>query len=377
MSSAVAITVFDLITAYGHGVDMSWKSLLDNRTAIGVPKRVYQARFEVAPVAESSLVDQQSSDTAVWQLCQKLLDTSTLRGLPPETELFLSTTVGEIELLARAVDKGSDLSASCPSNLCSKVEQLLGLPQGHGTVVSAACASGSVAVALASQRISFGLTKSALIVACDSVSEFVLAGFNSLMALDKLGARPFDRSRIGLSLGDGAAVMVLMNSDYAQENNIPILAEVAGWGLSDDANHITGPSRDGSGLASAIREALKTAGVFAKDVAFISAHGTGTPYNDAMEMQAFKKIFSDPLAVYGLKGAIGHTLGAAGLIEAGIAAHALRQASIPPTVALSDPDPEAFGWVSSQSRAIEGDHALCVNAGFGGINAAICLKKRA
>ena len=375
MSGEVAITAFDMITAYGHGVDISWKSLLDNRSAIGAPKRVSQARFDVAPVAESSLVDQRSTDTAVWQLCRMLLDDSSLRSLPLGTEFFLSTTVGEIELLEQAVDKKTDASTSCLSNLCLKTEQLLGLPQGHGTVVSAACASGSVAVAMAAQRIRLGLAKSALIVACDSVSEFVLAGFNSLMALDKQGARPFDKSRQGLSLGDGVAFMVLMDSTYAQENNISVLAEVAGWGMSDDANHITGPSRDGSGLAGAIEAALKTAEVSAKDIAFVSAHGTGTLYNDAMEMQAFKKIFSDPVALYGIKGAIGHTLGAAGLIEAGVAVHALRQSSIPPTVGLAEPDPEALGWISSQPRAIAGKYALCVNAGFGGINAAICLRK--
>lgn len=375
MSGEVAITAFDMITAYGRGVDVCWGALLANRTAIGIPKRACQARFDIAPVAQSSLIDQQSADTAVWQLCRILLNTSSLRDVPTGTELFLSTTVGEIELLERAADKGSEVSASCLPNLCLKIEQLLGFPQGQGTVVSAACASGSVAIALAAERIRLGLLKSALIVACDSVSEFVLAGFNSLMALDKSGARPFDKLRLGLSLGDGAAFMVLMSSDYARENHIPVLAEVAGWGMSDDANHITGPSRDGSGLASAIQGAIKTASISAKDVGFISAHGTGTLYNDAMEMQAFKKVFSGPTAMYGIKGAIGHTLGAAGLIEAGVAVHALRQSAIPPTVGLSEPDTEAFGWVSSQPRAIAGKYALCVNAGFGGINAAICLKK--
>lgn len=377
MSDEVAITAFNMITAFGHGVDISWKSLLDNHTAIGAPKRVSKARFEVAPVAESQLIDQRSADTSVWQLCRILLDDPSLKDLPQGTELFLATSVGEIELLERAVDNKLDASASCLPNLSLKVEKILGLPQGHGTVVSSACASGSTAIALAAQRIRLGLAKSALIVACDGVSEFVLAGFNSLMALDKQGARPFDRSRQGLSLGDGAAFMVLMDSTYAQENNIPILAEVAGWGMSDDANHITGPSRDGSGLASAIKVALETSGVSAKDISFISAHGTGTLYNDAMEMQAFKKIFQEPVALYGIKGAIGHTLGAAGLIEVGIAVHALRKSSIPPTVGLSEPDPEALGWVSSQSCGIVGEYALCVNAGFGGINAAICLRKKA
>jgi 3-oxoacyl-[acyl-carrier-protein] synthase II len=368
------MTAFDLITAYGQGVEVCWEALLAKRTAIAASKRAYQAHFEIAAVAESSWIDSRSPDTCVWQLCQKLLRGSWLQALPAGTELFLATTVGEIELLERAVVKGADSSASCLATLRSKVEKLLGLPQGSGTVVSAACASGSVAVALAAQRIQAGLANSAVIVACDSVSEFVLAGFHSLMALDPQGARPFDQSRQGLSLGDGAACMVLLNAEYAREQAIPILAGVAGWGLSDDANHITGPAQDGSGLADAIHEALKRAGTSAGEIALISAHGTGTLYNDAMEMQAFKRVFSSPVPVYGIKGAIGHTLGAAGLIEVGMAAHALRQGSIPPTVGLLEPDPAALGWVSLQPREVHGAAALCVNAGFGGINAAICLR---
>ncbi|MBF0593856.1 MAG: beta-ketoacyl-[acyl-carrier-protein] synthase family protein [Candidatus Omnitrophica bacterium] len=374
--SDVVITAFDLVTAYGLGTDCVWKGLASNRSAIGPARRTGQARFEAAPTAECAHLDPQSRDTAVWQLCRSLFDSTVVREQSPAEDFFLSTTVGEIELLERSLVDGSDAAESSLANLCLKIERYLGLQAGRGTVVSAACASGSYALALAASRIRQGLSASAMIVACDSVSEFVLAGFNSLMAMDKQGARPFDSARQGLSLGDGAAVMVLMNADLARERNIPVLADVAGWGMSDDANHITGPSRDGAGLAQAIQGALTTAGIAARDISFISAHGTGTLYNDAMEMQAFKKIFSAPVPIYGLKGAIGHTLGAAGLIEAGMAAQALRRRSIPPTVGLSSPDPEAAGWVSAAPRVVSSDHALCVNAGFGGINAAVILKRR-
>ncbi|MFH0753418.1 MAG: beta-ketoacyl synthase N-terminal-like domain-containing protein [Candidatus Omnitrophota bacterium] len=369
------ITAFDMITAFGQGVGPTWEALLGQRTAITAATRIGGANFEVVPVAQSSLIDAQSSDTVVGQMCQMLLGSFGKGAWPSATEFFLSSTVGEIEILQRAVAAGGDASGSGLSHLCSKLERRLGFPDGRGTVVSAACASGTVAMALASQRIRLGLSRSALIVGCDGINEFVLAGFNSLMAMDKQRARPFDKGRSGLSLGDGAAGMVLMDMDYARDNGIPFLAEVAGWGMSDDANHITGPARDGSGLASAIEEALKKAGISARDVGFVSAHGTGTLYNDAMEMQAFKKVFSVPVPVYGIKGGIGHTLGAAGLIEAGVAQYALRQSLIPPTVGLTEPDPEAVGWVSVQERAIIQEHALCVNAGFGGINAAICLKR--
>jgi 3-oxoacyl-[acyl-carrier-protein] synthase II len=375
VSEGVAITAFDMVTAYGRGVDLFWDALLDRRSAIAGPRRACQGRFEMPVVAESVLVDLACSDTALWQLCQVLLDHPVLKDIPAGTELDLASTVGEIELLERAVDQGSDAVESGLSRLALKVGKHLGFPEGAGTVVSAACASGTAAMALASNRIRLGLSKSALIVACDVVSEFTLAGFGSLMALDKQGARPFDKARAGLSLGDGAAFMLLTAASHAREKGLPVLAGVAGWGMSDDANHITGPSRDGAGLAGAIDAAIRTAGVCAGDIAFISAHGTGTLYNDAMEMKAFKKVFSQPVPVYGVKGAIGHTLGAAGLIEAGLVAHAFKAACVPSTVGLSEPDPEALGWVSTQARPATGDHALCVNAGFGGINAAICLRK--
>jgi 3-oxoacyl-[acyl-carrier-protein] synthase II len=345
-------------------------------SAIGTPRRKCQGNFEAHPTAQSDLIDAAREETAVWQMCRILLEPLSRRTLFPGTELFLASSIGEIEWLERAVIQGGDPRESRLPCLCARIERYLNMPEGHGTVISAACASGSTAAAIAAQRIRSGLTQSAIIIACDAVSEFVLAGFNSLMALDKQGARPFDRSRQGLSLGDGAALMVLMDADYAKENNIPILAEVSGWGMSDDANHITGPSRDGSGLALAIDSALTTAGISSGDIGFISAHGTGTLYNDAMEMQSFKRIFKTPVPVYGIKGAIGHTLGAAGLIEIGVAVRALNQSTIPATIGLNEPDPDAVGWVSSRTRSFEKDFALCVNAGFGGINAAVCLRKR-
>jgi len=137
---------------------------------------------------------------------------------------------------------------------------------------------------------------------------------------------------------------------------------------------MTGPSRSSEGLILALKKALLSADADEKDVAFISAHGTGTVYNDSMEMRAFNAVFKDRKPIYSIKGGIGHTMGAAGLVEMIIAMRALREGKIPPTVNLTEADSDAEGWVSERERSIpQNKIALVTNAGFGGINAAVVL----
>ncbi|MCG8429878.1 MAG: beta-ketoacyl-[acyl-carrier-protein] synthase family protein [Candidatus Omnitrophica bacterium] len=370
----VVVTACDVISAFGKGIDPLWQGLLHKRSMVGPSARLEAARFKHPPAAECPLVDHRRHESVVWQLCRHLLEGVDPGTIGQDAQVYLATTVGEIGLLERALERGEDCSLSNPSRLLRKVRALLGCEQHPAAVLSAACASGSAALAVAAQHIRLGRTRSAVVVACDSVSEFVTAGFSCLMALDASGARPFDAGRAGLSLGDGAGFMVLMDERLAAEKGCAPLAELAGYGLSDDANHITGPSRDGAGLAEALRQALRTAGTAAGDVACISAHGTGTVYNDAMEMKAFKSIFSAPVPVYGIKGAIGHTLAAAGLIECALAIRVLQERRIPPVAGLQREDETARGWVHRESVPVGRGAALCVNAGFGGINAALCIK---
>lgn len=220
-----------------------------------------------------------------------------------------------------------------------------------------------------------GRTDCVLVVACDAVTEFVYSGFSSLMALDPVMARPFDRERKGLSLGEAAAYAVIMSEGRAKREKRKVLGSISGWGLSDDANHMTGPSRTSEGLTLAVRKALKTAGMGTQDIGCVSAHGTGTVYNDAMEMRAFRTVFEgSAVPVYSVKGGIGHTMGAAGLVEIVTAMKALRERIIPPTVNLREPDADAEGWVSSSCRPLgDGKAALITNAGFSGINTAVIV----
>lgn len=215
-----------------------------------------------------------------------------------------------------------------------------------------------------------------MIVACDAVTEFVFSGFSSLMALDPDKAKPFDKNRAGLSLGEGAGFILLMSQARAEQEGRTISGEIAGWAATGDANHMTGPSRDGRGLSLAIQKALKIADVSPDDVSCISSHGTATVYNDSMEMKAYNKIFgSRPVPLYSIKGALGHTMGAAGLIEAIIAFRVLQEKVIPPTVGLKDIDLEAKGWAALEKRDLKGNVILLNNSGFGGVNAALVLKQ--
>ena len=144
--------------------------------------------------------------------------------------------------------------------------------------------------------------------------------------------------------------------------------------MTNDANHITGPSRDGNGLARSIKKTLTAANLTSADIGVISAHGTGTAYNDSMEMKAFKSVFKTPVPIYSIKGGIGHTMGAAGIIEIIIAAKAIEEKLIPPTIGLIQPDEESKGWVNKNPKSNKAKYALSVNAGFGGINTAIIVE---
>jgi 3-oxoacyl-[acyl-carrier-protein] synthase II len=158
-----------------------------------------------------------------------------------------------------------------------------------------------------------------------------------------------------------------------QEKREP-LGSIVGWGMSDDADHMTRPSSESGGRALAISKAISYGGIEKNSIGLISAHGTGTIYNDAMEIKAFRAIFDYETPVYSIKGAIGHTMGAAGLVETIIALRALRECIVPPTINLRECEENAEGWVSPESRRIDkGKMALITNAGFGGINAALIL----
>jgi 3-oxoacyl-[acyl-carrier-protein] synthase II len=209
----------------------------------------------------------------------------------------------------------------------------------------------------------------------DLLCRFVVTGFNALRAT-ATRARPFDRDRKGLVLGEGAAIVVVEARDRAEARGARVRARIAGAGAAGDAVHMTAPDREGGGAARAIAAALAEAGVGPGAVGFVSAHGTGTPYNDAMEAAALGQVFgARAVAVDSIKGAIGHTLGAAGAFEAVLCTRVLESGLVPPTAGLETVDPGCaqLDLVASAARRVPVRVAVSTSSGFAGANAALVL----
>ncbi len=369
----VVIPAGDMVTPYGRGIDACWQGLLSKRCMIQ-PVLHFTAAFEGSEAGIIPNLSLEKNDSRVMAMLRPLLNEAG-ESIPNDALCLLATTIGEIEYLEEAVlENKSGAEESCPSRLLKKIETALKLKQA-GIVVSAACSSAGVAISQGAAMIADGEQDAVLVVACDSVSEFLYSGFSSLLALDAKKARPFDQNREGLSIGEATGYLLLMSEERAVREKRKIMGEIAGWEISNDANHMTGPSRDGLALAKAIQISLKKANIDKKSVASISAHGTGTLYNDAMELKAFKSAFENPIPAYSIKGAIGHTMAAAGLVEVLVALKSLDEQKVPATVGVSQIDAEAQGWISGEIQPARGDYALSTNSGFGGVNASLLLKR--
>jgi 3-oxoacyl-[acyl-carrier-protein] synthase II len=244
-----------------------------------------------------------------------------------------------------------------------------------GFEVNAACASSTVGIAVAAQKIARGEYGCALVCGGDVVTHFVVSGFSVLKALTPTRCRPFDIARDGMCIGDGAVAVLLADEQTARDFRLDRLAKISGWGISNDANHITGPSVGGAGLVRAIEAAIGMAEVRPDEVQAFCAHGTGTVFNDSMELAAIEAVFGERrFPVFSIKGAIGHTLGAAGGIDASVCVNALAERKIPPTAGLETPELRAEGRGSRWPQAFDGGNILTSNSGFGGINAALLLE---
>ena len=370
------VVASDILTPYGHGADICWDGIMANRTAVTPVTRFKTQAFQSNYAGTVSGLAYQGGTSLVMQMLEVLFKRSG-HMIPQDTTLVLATTKGEIDFLEKhVIEEAGDARESSLDRLLGRVINLTGV-KGGGIIVSAACTSSAAAAARAAAMIRGGHADCVLVVACDSVTEFIFSGFSSLMAMDNVPARPFDKNRAGLNVGEAAAFALIMSEERASREHRTIQAGLAGWGLSDDANHMTGPSRESHGLILAINKAIQLAGIDTQQIGFIAAHGTGTRYNDAMEIQAFRTVFRDRrLPVYSLKGGIGHTMGAAGLVEMIIAQRALQERIVPPTVNLKTVDDDAVGWASGQQQTFGArTKALVTNAGFSGVNTALVIAR--
>ncbi|MBT9141033.1 MAG: 3-oxoacyl-(acyl-carrier-protein) synthase 2 [Dehalococcoidia bacterium] len=258
--------------------------------------------------------------------------------------------------------------------------------KGPNTTIVTACATGTHSIGEAFKTIQLGVADVMLAGGSEAAfSPISFAGFCAMRAMSTRNeeplkaSRPFDSARDGFVMGEGAGVAVLEELDHALARGAKIYAEVAGYGLSGDAYHVTAPDPDGSGAIRCMEMAINDAGIPREEVDYINAHGTSTDLNDKMETAAIKKVFADhayKLAVSSTKSMTGHLLGAAGGIEAVVCAMAIQNGTIPPTVNYDNPDPDCdLDYIPNVVAKREVSVAMSNSFGFGGTNACLIFKK--
>ncbi len=352
----------EVITSQGN-LEATWSSLMSGKEPdIHTPKGHTQS-FPLAVIPELS------EKFGTIKRLQELLDRMiyTLPDIPADTALICATTKGAIDELFTNHSPSSGQVWQIADDLKNKLHL-----KKDADCISAACASGTIAIIQFALKIAAGECNTALIIGVDLMSDFVLGGFASLKALSPTACRPFDKKRDGLTLGEGAGWLLLSKnpSTFSSTKRSFLLKS---WGISCDATHITAPCRHASGL---IRTLTQTMAGNVTTPGGINAHGTGTYYNDAMELLAFNTIWQSPPPVCSVKGTIGHCLGAAGVIESCISLKSLEIGCLPPTCGLQTPEQNAEEMVSGSSPLkLKNQSVLTCNSGFGGINAALLFKE--
>ena len=251
--------------------------------------------------------------------------------------------------------------------------------RGPRTTTATVCSSSAAAIAFAYDAIAFGEAELMISGGSDSLCEVTYAGFNSLRAIDPEGCRPFDKNRQGLSLGEGAGILVLEELEHARARGARIWGEVLGYGISAEAHHLTAPEPSGTGIARCIRLALADAGIVPEAVDYINAHGTATPLNDVVETRGVKMAFGKrayEIPISSIKAMIGHCLGSAGAIEAVATLLSLNEGIIPPTINYATPDPACdLDYTPHEARKKEMQMAISNSFAFGGNNVCLVFSK--
>ena len=360
MKTVVAVGA-DILTALGD-LDDTWTGLINGRS--GLVLRKIDGFDNEWPIG---LIDGLSETLGTNKRLDALFDRlfQTLPDLPKNTTLLCATTKGAVDEL---LEHGNhDLGQ--PWQIARQLAERLSI-KGKVATISAACASGTIATIQGAMRIATGECKNVLVVGVDLVSRFVLSGFASLKALSTDGCKPFDIKRDGLSLGEGAGWILLSGVESFRPPSWYLTARINSWGIACDASHITAPCRRASGLIAALKQVIHKSEV---PIGGINAHGTGTIYNDAMELLAFKKVWDAPVPICSIKGSIGHCLGASGVIEIALSLKSLKNNMLPPTVGLDKPADDTMLLSGNTSLHLNYPTVLSCNSGFGGINAAILL----
>jgi 3-oxoacyl-[acyl-carrier-protein] synthase-1 len=285
-----------------------------------------------------------------------------------KTGFILSSTKGNINLIENLPGESFPENRLSLNTSAEIIANSLGIVT-EPLVVSHACISGLLAMITGMRLIQSGIYENLVISGGDLISSFIYSGFQSFQAISPNPCKPFDAARDGISLGEAAATVVL------SANKKPGAIRLSGGSVSNDANHISGPSRTGEELWLAIQRAMQQAGTTAKEIDFISAHGTATRYNDEMEAKAIHLASMQEVPINSLKGYYGHTLGAAGILESIVTIQSMKENIILPTMGFSTPGTEKPVNVVKELKRSDLRKCLKTASGFGGCNAAVIFEK--
>ena len=410
MARRVVVTGVGLVTALGVGTEPTWAGLCEGRSGVGPITGFDTKDFSTKIAAEIKGFD--PLDWIEKKEVKKMdrfihcaiaatafaMDQSGLEITPELSErtgVFIGSGIGGFNIIEREHNnllRGGPRKISpffIPSSIINLAAGQVSIrwgAKGPNSAPCTACSSGAHAVGDAYELMLRGGADVMIAGGSEAaISPMGVGGFAAMRALSTRNeeptraSRPFDRERDGFVMGEGAGILILEALEIAQRRGAPILAELVGYGMSGDAYHITLPSEDGNGGYRVMQNALKSGSVAPEEISYINAHGTSTPPNDRLETMAIKRLFGDyaaKLPVSSTKSMIGHTLGAAGAVEAGICVLALQHQLIPPTINYENPDPDCdLDYVPNESRPAKLDYVLSNSFGFGGTNAALLFKR--
>ena len=398
----VAITGVGLVTALGATTDQSWRGMVEGRCGIG-PLQVFDSTgFRSTVAAEVSLDDvardltplerrrwSRSDQIGVAAAREALEQSGLLESDVARDRVGVLLGAGTADLIRNEEyfftmtrdgiqhARPSHVYQHFSSTPVDVIARKFGL-EGLRACLVAACSSSTIAIGRAVDAIRRGRLEAALAGGTDALARLTYSGFNALRLMDSGPCRPFDRARAGMSIGEGAGILVLEDMDHARRRGATIIAELAGYSLSCEAFHPTAPEPDGIAVSGVIRAALSDARVAADDVDHVNAHGTGTTQNDRAEAKGFEAVFGErarQLPVTSIKSMIGHCLGAAGGVEAAALALTVARGVIPPTINHTETDPDCrVEVVKNAAREQAVRCGVSTSLAFGGNDAALVIR---
>jgi len=389
-----------MVSAAGTGVEAAWAKLCSGESALapiesfdatsyGEPLAGEARHLPLAPALDRSFqlldlaLDEVISD-AGWDADQRGSDTGVVLGTSQGSIVRAQPIHRDLSrrpLAAPTAEQKQAFANYRPGAGTRRVAERAGA-SGPCATVGMVCVSSSVALIQAADLIRRGVCQRVVAGGFEEFSQFVFTGFYCIGALASGALRPFDDERDGTALGEGAVLLTLETLESAQGRGARIYAELLGGGHAADAVHMTAPDREGRGLERAIQQAFEESGLNPTGVDYLCAHGTGTVFNDAMECQAFGRIFSEARAsgrmppISGLKAVFGHTLGAAGALDAVFSILALTRGVLPPTASTRNAI-EEWDFITGAGRPVDGvlNVALSTNSAFGGNNSALLFRR--